>query len=125
MGFEHNDIVTTDVMNAAIAGGGGGGSFVCTINWDGTEPSHTFQQIVAAYNAGKNVILKAYSMPPQYGQQDEVLYIGRVYIDGGAPVVTFGQPLWGGGDNTLTVFIAKVTGENVWTVERHTISAIN
>lgn len=27
MGFEHNDIVTTDVMNAAIAGGGGGGDF--------------------------------------------------------------------------------------------------
>ena len=25
MGFEHNDIVTTDVMNAAIAAGGGGG----------------------------------------------------------------------------------------------------
>lgn len=27
MGFEHNDIVTTDVMNAAIAGGGGGGDY--------------------------------------------------------------------------------------------------
>lgn len=26
MGFEHNDIVTVDVMNEAIEGGGGGGS---------------------------------------------------------------------------------------------------
>lgn len=31
MGFEHNDIVTVDVMNAAIAAGGGGGGE--TVNW--------------------------------------------------------------------------------------------
>lgn len=107
------------------SGEGDGGSFVCTINWDGTEPSHTFQQIVEAYNAGKNVILKAYSMPPQYGQQDEILYIARVYIDGGAPSVMFGQPLWPNGDKVLGVFVAEVTGENVWTIERHTINAFN
>ena len=43
MGFEHNDIVTTDVMNAAIAGGCGGGGDIyktaCTISGDITfEP---------------------------------------------------------------------------------------
>lgn len=124
MAFEHNDIVTVNKMDEAISEGGGG-SFVCTINWDGTEPSHTFAQIVAAYNAGKNVVLKAYSMPPQYGQQDEVLYVGRVYIDGGAPCVMFGQPLWLNGDKTLSAFAAKVTGENVWTIARHDISAVN
>ena len=32
MGFEHNDIVTVDVMNAAIAAGGGGGGDYPTYN---------------------------------------------------------------------------------------------
>lgn len=41
MGYEHNDIVTVDVMNKAIEEGGGGGDFstatVTVIGHDGTE----------------------------------------------------------------------------------------
>lgn len=49
MGFEHNDIVTVDVMNAAIAaGGGGGGEFT---KWHVIVNCPAIDDNYIAYNA--------------------------------------------------------------------------
>ena len=51
MGFEHNDIVTVDVMNAAIAAGGGGGGDLVEVSFSfQTEPDYAVSGLNASYN---------------------------------------------------------------------------
>lgn len=54
MGFEHNDIVTTDVMNAAIAGGGGGGDIgkEITVGLVSTDPAGSYDIAGMEYDEG-------------------------------------------------------------------------
>ena len=51
MGFEHNDIVTVDVMNAAIAAGGGGGGNTIVTNATMEYPYFTLDKTYAEINA--------------------------------------------------------------------------
>lgn len=46
MGFEHNDIVTVDVMNAAIAGGGGGNYKAVNASVTGQGGSFSLEAII-------------------------------------------------------------------------------
>ena len=79
MGFDHNDIVTVDRMNAAIAagGGGGGGLTFVPVTWDDENFSFvmtlTFAQLMAgmasgtlyAVNIDSTLIPEGWSFSPQ------------------------------------------------------------
>lgn len=106
MGFEHNDIVTTDVMNAAIAGGGGGAS--------------AFTVTLAYAEDSKKVKFEATGYDLTYGTISEsVIKIGDDYYASTEGFIDAGEyevlPLYDGGagyfgtigDDTM----ATVTGD--------------
>ena len=99
MGFEHNDIVTVDVMNAAIAAGGGGGGDFSTatvtvatnrvgldsgyIEFVGIEGG----DLTDIYNpsVGENTIVLYQGVGYAYRTDDDIEY-GAYILDGNVTV---------------------------------------
>lgn len=82
MGFEHNDIVTTDVMNAAIAEGGGGGDLTtATVE---IITAHPLTKLEIAFPAAFDVDGDCFAQIasyPEAGTYNVILYKGLCYPD--------------------------------------------
>lgn len=62
MAFEHNDIVTVDRMNEAIAGGGGGGAVIVTATTEDDALfvlNKTWNELRTLLNSGAVVMLQS------------------------------------------------------------------
>lgn len=109
-------------LKTAAEGGGGGGVFVCSVWYNGTNASNTFEEILAAHNEGKIVELIVYTMPPQYGYQAEVCYLSKAYT-AQAKTIYFSQPCMYQDSTSVTYYYVTVTDSDEWTVENKAINS--
>lgn len=110
MGFEHNDIVTTDVMNAAIAAGGGGGGDFSTCTMTVVDTYHgEFQNAYGAFIVDGDIVSSLDLTDESVFQV--ILYQGKQTIETatGGTVAVSGDATTDGtyiivtGDFTLTI----------------------
>lgn len=84
---------------------------------DGVEnPTHTYEEMLEAYNSGRYIVLKLLMMPEEYGKQAEFLPLASYYD--GSNVFTFSLLVLNGN----VVKSQKVTcdSSNTWTYTQAT-----
>ena len=89
MGFEHNDIVTVDKMNEAIAEGGGGSSDFSTAEvtiiateWNGSIYGSWLNTWDNEGGAGGKMLYRVQARPRHTITETLVLYDGQSYVHG-------------------------------------------
>lgn len=117
-----------DYLEDNPGGGGGGGAesdiLVVKVSYDSTtpsNPSHTYAEMLEAYNNGKFIVCKYLMMPEQYGKQAEFLPLYSYYDS--SNTFTFVALCFS--STVIKEYRITCNSSNEWTyVQRHTNNII-